>query len=515
MCRGNDAEDFILHHPLSIIRFPLVSLNIHAILEKSTIYRRRERFGRVTDRLGLGEVYGGTIERIRAQSGDRSRLGMEALMWVSHAERPLRADELCHALAVELGSTEFNADNIPSISTLVGCCQGLITVDKESSIVRLVHFMLQKYLSVNPDIFSTPHSAMAEICLTYLNSEQVKAIPTDPSPNLHHTPFLEYCSLYWGVHAKEELSQCAKSLALELFRGYDGHISAQLLSRQVDHLYLEDSGRASPLSGLHCASFFGIAELVAAFIEMECYDINGGYFGGYTPLSWAARNGHQQVVEILLERGEISPDKPNDNGETPFWGAAENGHQGVVKMLLRREEVNLDKADNYGRTPLWPAAWGGHEGVVKILLGREVNPDRQDKDGRTPLSCSAENGHEEVVKMLLACEGVNPDKSDNFGRTPLLHAAWDGREGVVKILLQRGEVRPDKQCDTGQTPLSYAAQRGHEEVVKILLGGEEINPTGRMAVAKHHSRMLLSMDMREWRKYYSGGKKPTSTDQQT
>jgi len=78
---------------------------------------------------------------------------MEALMWVSHAERPLRADELCHALAVELGSTEFNADNIPSISTLVGCCQGLITVDKESSIVRLVHFVLQKYLSVNPDIF--------------------------------------------------------------------------------------------------------------------------------------------------------------------------------------------------------------------------------------------------------------------------------------------------------------------------------------------------------------------------
>ena len=65
------------------------------------------------------------IGRIQAQDGDKSRLGMEALMWISHAERPFKADELCHALAVELGPTDFNPDNVPLISTLVNCCQGL------------------------------------------------------------------------------------------------------------------------------------------------------------------------------------------------------------------------------------------------------------------------------------------------------------------------------------------------------------------------------------------------------
>ena len=99
------------------------------------------------DGLGLGDAYCATIERIKAQGGGKGRLGMEALMWVSHAERPLMVDELCHALAVELGSTNFNAENVPSISTLISCCQGLITVDKEASTVRLIHFTLKEYLS--------------------------------------------------------------------------------------------------------------------------------------------------------------------------------------------------------------------------------------------------------------------------------------------------------------------------------------------------------------------------------
>ena len=143
----------------------------------------------MTEGSELGDVYGATIELTKAQAGDKSRLGMAALMWVSHAERPLQADELCHALAVKLGSTDFNASNAPSISTLVSCCQGLIAVKKEASTVRLIHFTLQEHLSAHPDIFSRPHSAMAEVCLTYLNSRQVKAISTVPALGAPEYPF--------------------------------------------------------------------------------------------------------------------------------------------------------------------------------------------------------------------------------------------------------------------------------------------------------------------------------------
>jgi len=192
----------------------------------------------MTNGLELGIVYDATIERIKAQDGDKSRLGMTVLMWISNAERPLRADELCHALAVQLGTTDFDVDNIPSMSTLVSCCQGLITVDKEASTVRLIHFTLQEYILSRPDIFSSPQSAIAEICLTYLNSQHVKALSTATSPDTGNTPFLEYCSVFWGVHAKRELSDYGISLALELLKENYSQISTKLLLTQAKNFFL-------------------------------------------------------------------------------------------------------------------------------------------------------------------------------------------------------------------------------------------------------------------------------------
>jgi len=421
-----------------------------AILHGSTINRRRERLSKITVGLELGDVYNGTIERIKAQSGDKSRLGMAALMRTSHAERPLRVDELCHALAVGLGSTDFSAGNIPSISTLVSGCQGLVTVDKEASTVRLIHFTLQEYFSAHPDIFHRPHSAMAEICLTYLNSQQVEALLTAPSSGTENASFLEYCSVYWGVHAKKELSDCARSLALELLKGHYGRIPTKLLLKQVKHFQFWRFDTWSPFSGLHCASFFGIVEVVAALIEVGCHGIDEEDFSGRTPLSWATSNGHEGVVKILLGREEVNPDKPDRLGQTPLSYAALAGHEGAVKIPPRREEVNSDWPDDDGRTPLSCAASSGHEGVVRILLEREgVNANKPDNSDRTPLSYAASNGHEGVARILLEREEVNADKIDNYGRTPLSYAAWHGHEGVVKILLGRGEVNPGELGNDG------------------------------------------------------------------
>ena len=464
----------------------------------------------MTDGLGLDDVYGATIERIEAQGGYKSRLGMGALMWVSYAEVPLNPDELCHALAIDLGSTDFNADNIPSVTTLVSCCQGLITVDKEASTVRLIHFTLREYLSTHSNIFSAPHSAMAEICLTYLNSEQVKALSADSYADLcvviHDNPFLEYCSLHWGVHAKREFSDCSMSLALQLFRDFDGHISRILLWEEANGQRSSYYHRFQ-FSPLHCASVFGIVELLANLIKMECYDINEGDDYGFTPLAWAAQYGHDEMVKMLVESDVVDLNKPDIIGQTPLLSAAKKGHEVVVKILLGREEINPDAPDDEGFTPLLYAAQNGHEAVVKILLGRdEVNPDKPDNKGRTPLVFAAQRGHEGVVRALLGREEVNPDRPDNKGRTPLSYAAENRYafvapsrlEEVVKILLQRDEVNPHLQDSDGRTPLSRAVESENKGVAKILLEREEDTLTGRIMSAEHRSRLPQGRDLRGW-----------------
>src|SRR5437588_407377 len=343
-----------------------------AILQETTISRRRQKLKAMTDGLGLGDVYGATLDRIKGQGGEKSRLGMAALMWISHSERPLKPDELCHALAVEIGSLTLDADNVPSIGTLLVCCQGLVAVDKEASTVRLIHFTLQEYLRAHPDLFGTAHSTMAETCLSYLNSQQVKGLSTSPSPDLQGTPFLEYSSLYWGVHAKKDLSDFAKLFALNLFSDYNNHISSKLLLEARKPWWLHvNFNKPFQFSGLHCASFFGIFEIVAGLVEVEGCDINQKDSIGNTRLVWAALNGHEGVVKILLGRNDINPNKPDNHGKTPLSWAAWNGHEGVVKILLGQAIANPDEPDYRGRTLLSTAAGNGREGVVRILLGRD------------------------------------------------------------------------------------------------------------------------------------------------
>lgn len=80
---------------------------------------------------------------------------MEALMRVSHPERLLHVDELCHALGVE-GSTDLDIQNIPAIGTLLACSLGLVAIEKSSSTLRLIQYTLQEYLSHNSDSFLRP-----------------------------------------------------------------------------------------------------------------------------------------------------------------------------------------------------------------------------------------------------------------------------------------------------------------------------------------------------------------------
>jgi len=191
-----------------ISRFLLVFLSIETILQEPTIYRRRKKLSAMGNGLNMDSAYRTMLPRIRAQIGEKARLGMAVLKWVSHSRRPLQVDEICHAIAIRIGLNDLDNDDIPSISTLLDCCQGLVTVDQSTSTVRLIHFTLKEHLCTHAELFDRAHSTMAETCLTYLNFQRIKDLPAGPPPDPRDTPFLECSSLYWGTrhpHAKGAL----------------------------------------------------------------------------------------------------------------------------------------------------------------------------------------------------------------------------------------------------------------------------------------------------------------------
>jgi len=79
----------------------------------------------------------------------------------------------------------------------------------------------------------------------------------------------------------------------------------------------------------------GLRNVLSAFlVEADSKDDNGR-----TPLSWAAGEGHEAVVKLLVERDDVEADSKDDFGETPLWWAAANGHEAVVKPLVEWDDV--------------------------------------------------------------------------------------------------------------------------------------------------------------------------------
>ena len=465
----------------NLARFLLARLHVDTLLDKRTKAKVHATLEKLTGGShALDEAYRDAMRRIEAQMPDDSALAKRALSWITYAERQLTIKEICHALAVEEGDEELQFDNVLDVDEIVSLCAGLVIVDSESEIIRLVHYTTQEYFERARENWNpSAQQEIASTCLTYLAfqnfSSRMCSSHSDLYDRLKQYPLYYYAARYWGNHARGVQEQVAE-VAYRFLRSHTLlSPAAQLMSSSYFHEFSDQPGYTT---ALHITARFGLVHLSAMWLTPSAD--NGGTanlkdISGRTPLSIAADQGHEEVVKLLLARNDVEVDSMDGDSCTPLSNAADQGHEEVVKLLLTRNDVEAGLKDNAGRTPLSKAAYGGHEEVVKLLLTRDdVEADSKDNDSWTPLSYAAYKGHEEVVKLLLTRDDVEAGSKDNAGCTPLSKAADQGHKEVVKLLLTRDDVEADSKDNDSWTPLSYAAHKGHEEVVKLLLTRDDV-----------------------------------------
>ena len=121
-------------------------------------------------------------------------------------------------------------------------------------------------------------------------------------------------------------------------------------------------------------------------------------FSRFTPLIYAAVEGHVEVVRVLLEGG-ADAERANANQQTALHKAAWYGHLEVCRLLLDWG-AKVNPLDKWRDTPLHDAARLGHLSVVKLLVERGADVRLRNDNGQTASDMARSKGKEDVADWL-------------------------------------------------------------------------------------------------------------------
>ncbi|KAJ0905974.1 putative ankyrin repeat-containing domain, PGG domain, ankyrin repeat-containing domain superfamily [Helianthus annuus] len=213
------------------------------------------------------------------------------------------------------------------------------------------------------------------------------------------------------------------------------------------------------------------ADFDAEVAEIRASVVNEVNELGETALYMAAEKGHLEVVKELLKYSDKETIMRRSRSEfDALHIAASQGHEAIVQLLLDHDPSLCQTKSQRNATPLITAATKGHTAVVKELLSKDSSLlDIPKANGKNALHFAARSGHVEIVKALLEKDQQLARKTDKKGQTALHMAVKGVSSEVVKLLLEADPaivMLPDK---SGFTALHVATRKKRAEIVNELL----------------------------------------------
>ena len=448
------------------------------------------------------------------------KVAIMTLTWLLCAQRLLRAEELLAAVhAVDVESTsesdedDYSGEAGPTENDILRLCRNLVVLDSEQNTFRFAHQSVREYLLGRSEYtVMRQHALATERCLdVYLNQ---------PSPgssvlrSVKQNDILkDYAEVYWPVHYKytgdcdfHETQEKVSRFLMEGLRTSHYYIQWALgirskyshhyaLSLHYDafslnqHLGLDLGNRlghkllfaiSTPETHLSVSCAFGFPRFLKDY-ALSVTETNQRQKVGsdeYTFLLIAAREGHDQMIQFLLDQGA------DINAQSGGYGnalqvASSEGHNNAVQILLENEADVNTQGGIYGNA-LQAASAHNHCKVVQTLLDNEADVNTQGGLYGNALRAASAGGHEKVVQMLLNNEAnVNAQDGYHYGNA-LQAALYQGHNKVVQMLLDNGADINAQDRFYGNA-LQAASARDHNKVVRMLLDNRaDVNARDRL-----------------------------------
>ncbi|KAH6909747.1 hypothetical protein BKA70DRAFT_1148288 [Coprinopsis sp. MPI-PUGE-AT-0042] len=439
----------------------------------------------------IEDLYHKTWQRILAQAPGKVLLARNVLTWVLFATRSLNIQELRAAVATCPSTHQFVPDRLVQESVLTGVCHGLVIVEEQTRVVRLVHYTAKDTLKrLITETSPQPHALLSAVCLARLTSSgfQRKSFTYqwELRSALQAEALLSYAYDSWSIHARQSLDDPLTTGRLAEFAQNCRAFPFQHNSWGTNmdtlgplHLLacfslpiafagsdnLRNPNQCTQMrkgTALHLACMQGHDDAVTELLHLPGLAVNAVDIRRVTPLMLASTYGHEGVIRV-------APALPNvdvnslQHGQTALSVSSRNAYKRTVALLLSHPDIDVNMADDVRFTVLIKASALGHQEIVMLLLshpGIDVNARSWLK--RTALGWASLNGHEETVKLLLSHPQVDVNVEAVGGHSPLGRAAMDGREGIVKLLLTHPSIQ------VGTRELEAARSEGHQNIVCLL-----------------------------------------------
>ncbi len=166
-----------------------------------------------------------------------------------------------------------------------------------------------------------------------------------------------------------------------------------LLSRGLDPNTLGPGGSAGLMLALQ-ESAFKVAHVLVNHPQIKVEVRNAA---DESPLMLAALKGETLLCQLMIQKGA----EVNKTGWTPLHYAATNGHLDVMNLLLDKYAY-IDAASPNSTTPLMMAALYGTPAAVKLLLEAGADPMLKNDQGLNAVDYANRGDRKDSANVISA-----------------------------------------------------------------------------------------------------------------